>query len=362
LKTEDLIDLWLPIRKTVPMHYLISKSLMVVCVLTAVSNDCLCIAAGQIGDSKAIWGLSTGDTFSASVVIVKQTEVTVGEQSPTQSETTDKFQIQYQVVGVDPAGDIVVAARMQRPERETSKSSPQSLQTFDAAIQSLEQFTVVLQVSSEGVVTSVSPSDRESLIAYFSGLDPSSSNLLSNACPNSVVASWFARPFWIAHDQTTLKEGAKWDRTEDIALGSFGTLHCETALKVATVDPKWGSIELKGSGRFVPLVLPTKQASFGEPPLAEFTAELDEYSGKARMFLAPIVDDVVPSPPKRPQFESIELTLRFHGTGTIVDRSAEEQAPPQKVTFRQTQIQSWLLQGFSFGRRELFFNMPTPRR
>jgi hypothetical protein len=59
----------------------------------------------------------------------------------------------------------------------------------------------------------------------------------------------------------------------------------------------------------------------------------------------------------RPQFESMEFTIRLHGRGTL---PAKQPGGLQQVTFQQTQVQSWNLVDFEFGRPEFLFNVPVP--
>ena len=204
------------------MTRLCARIITAVTIVNAVFTSANCACVAQIGESNAVWGLTTGDTFTANVVIIKQTEITVGDQAPTVSETKDRFQIQYQVAGSGPAGDIIIAARLQRPLREVGDSSSSALKVDGQTTKLLEELTMILGMDSGGKYTSLASSDRDAIVATFSGLDPSASKLLLDACPDSVIAGWFGRPFWVAQDRKSLKVGAAWSRSEDIALGPFG--------------------------------------------------------------------------------------------------------------------------------------------
>ena len=353
-----LIDHQPVIRNTSIMTRLCARIITVVAMLNAVLTSANCACVAQIGESKAVWGLTTGDTFTANVVIIKQTEVTVGDQAPTVSETTDRFQIQYQVAGSGPAGDIIIAARLKRPLREAGDTSSAALKVDSRTTKSLEELTMILEMNPGGTFTSITSSDRDAIVATFSGLDPSASRLLQDACPDRVIAGWFARPFWVAHDRESLKEGAAWSRSEDIALGPFGTLRCDADLKLAQAKESTGSVEISAKGRFIPLVRPSDAESSGAMLLTDVTAELDEYSGNARMYLSPVAKEGIPAKTNRPQFESIDVRIRLHGTATLPGKNgdASKNEPAIVVSFRQTQMQSWILQKFSYGRREFFLN------
>jgi len=304
-----------------------------------------------------VWGVSAGDRFQVSVVIVKQTEVTIDDQPPTLSETKDRFLIEYRVAQISATGDAVIVASLRRPVRETGTASPASLKSAAEAAGTLEDLLVVLHVDSEGVVQKISPTDREALIAQVSSLDPSVTRLLQNACSDDVIAGWFGRPFWLTTDPATAAQGQTWSRSDEMTVGVFGTLRSEVELKAgATVDQRMG-LEMSGTGRFVPLVVPETDSPGHSFQLKNVDATLDQFTGRARMFLSPAEANPDGTNPKRPQFESMEVTVRLHGSGTHQQNPSDK---VQQVSFRQTQIQSWTLVDFQSGRPEFRFSVPVP--
>ncbi len=308
-------------------------------------------------EPKPVWGVSAGDRFQVSVVIVKQTEVTIDDQPPTLSETKDRFQIEYRVAQISPTGDSVIVGGLRRPVRETGATSPASLRSANEAAGTLEDLLVVLHVDSDGVVQKISATEKEALLTQVSSLDPSVTRLLQNTCSDDVIAGWFGRPFWISTDPVAAAPGQTWSRSDDTAVGAFGTLRSSIELKTgAIVDQRMG-VEISGTGRFVPLVVPETDSPGDALFLTNVEATLDQFSGRARMFLSPAAADLVAANPKRPQFESMEVMIRLHGNGILQQSSSDKK---QQVNFRQTQIQSWTLVEFELGRPEYRFRVPAP--
>jgi hypothetical protein len=88
-------------------------------------------------ETNAIWGLKAGDRFVMSVLSVKHTEVTIGDQPATNSDTRDRFEIEYRVTQVRNSGDAVIAARLRKASREVSEAS----QDYTESISSFRQIT-----------------------------------------------------------------------------------------------------------------------------------------------------------------------------------------------------------------------------
>lgn len=326
-------------------------------VLTATGALALILPLAAADEAVSVWGMNAGDRFLVSVVIVKQTDVTIDDQPPIRSETTDKLRIEYRVVQVSTNGEAICVARLQRPNRETDKASPDSLKSAAGNVVNLEDLLVVLHVDSEGIVQRVSTADKESILANVASPEPSALRLLEHACPDEVIASWFGRPFWIACHPEDAKPGHTWNRADDIAMGEFGTLRNSNDITIAGGKTRLTDVEISGTGRFVPLVVPQTDSQFSSSILKDVTAELDQFSGTARMFLRSANEDKIQPIRKRPQFDSMELTIRLHGQGLLQKGQSD---PPQQVAFQQTQIQSWNLVEFEFGRPEIFFNFPVP--
>lgn len=94
------------------------------------------------------------------------------------------------------------------------------------------------------------------------------------------------------------------------------------------------------------------------PFFSDPSIEVDEISGIGRVYVAS--QDETERLQQRPEFESVEWTIRLHGDANL--RSAKpvttEQGFPDtasRVTFRQTQNHVWTLQRFTTGKQGMLF-------
>jgi hypothetical protein len=141
-------------------------------------------------------------------------------------------------------------------------------------------------------------------------------------------------------------------------------------LQPNTADKKEDSITVTGKGRFAPLVVPNRETISSKIPLQNVTAELDEYSGKILLAQEKSKDETPMPEGSRPEslpeiipgqkdvrFQSMELNIRLHGSGTLKGTSGNAD---ENVNFRQTQMQSWILTELSRARSEYLFDVPVP--
>ncbi len=305
-------------------------------------------------ETQTLWGLRARDRFVSNLKIVKETEVTIGDQLPVTSSTLDEVEIEYTVAQILNADDALIVARVLSVSRETGAGSSGSLQSSAAAVQILEDATIVFHVDSEGEVTRINPSDRDTIFAGISNMDTTTTGLLQDACPDEVIGDWFGRVFWIAASEEKIRKGAAWQSSGQMALGGFGTLRATAEFTPGKYTDGFTSVAIKGSGQFVPLVVPESRTSKRQSVLKDFTVELDEYSGKARMFSEKAGLDNESPPQMHPAFGSMELTTRIHGKGISTA------AIPQAVTFRQTQNQTWILTKPTPGLGSFQFDIPIP--
>lgn len=336
-------------------------------------------------ETKAVWGLKAGDRFVVSVLTVKQTEVTIGDQPATNSETRDRFEIEYRVTQVRNSGDAVIAAKLRKASRDVAESSAESLKASARSARALEDLRVGFEIDATGQILTITERDRDALLAAFSGLDASSSQLLRDSCPEDVIASWLNRPFWAgaADSSDTIPqevdrkavEKPSYTRKDAIAIGPFGVMQTILEIQPAIAGQPGESLTISGKGRFVPLVVPNRDPISAKIPLQNVVAELDDYSGKLRIPQRKQAtrnsEKDIPEPSSEiPQLEpgmipdqqglgftGMEINIRLHGSGTL---PAKAGSPKQNVTFRQTQMQSWTLTEHSFARAEYLFDVPVP--
>jgi hypothetical protein len=331
-------------------------------------------------ETKTVWGLEAGDRFVVSVLSVKHTEVTIGDQPATSSDTRDRFEIEYRVTQVRNSGDAVIAAKIRKASRDVGEASQDSLKASARSARALEDLRIGFEIDSTGQILTITARDRDAVLVALSGLDVSTSQLLRDSCPEDVIAAWLSRPFWAGltgevdelpqgSDQKE-KQKSPLTRKDSIAIGPFGVLLTTLELQPNAADKNEESITVTGKGRFVPLVVPNRETTSSKIPLQNVTAELDEYSGK--ILLAeekPKEETLVPEgdlPELRPEilphqkdvhFQSMEVKIRMHGSGTL---KGPVGSADQNVTFRQTQMQAWILTELAFARSEYFYDVPVP--
>ena len=331
-------------------------------------------------ETKAVWGLKAGDRFVVSVLAVKHTEVSIGEQPATSSDTRDRFEIEYRVTQVRNSGDAVIAVKLRKASRDVEEASQDSLKASARSARALEDLRIGFEIDSTGQVLTITARDRDTVLAALSGLDVSTSQLLRDSCPEDVIASWLSRPFWAGltgsvddlapgSDQKE-KQKSPLTRKDSIAIGPFGVMQATLELQPNAADDGEESMTVNGQGRFVPLIVPNRDSVSSKIPLQNVTAELDEYSGKILLSRekprdeTPVPEDDLPD--LRPEviprqkdvhFQSMEIDVRLHGSGTLKSPAG---SADQSVTFRQTQMQSWILTEMSFAQSEYLFDAPVP--
>ena len=338
------------------------------------------VLPARADESNAIWGLKTGDRFVVSVLSVKHTEVTIGDQPATNSDTRDRLEIEYRVTQVKNSGDAVIAARLRKASRDAGEATQDSLKASARSARSLEDLRIGFEIDPTGQILTITERDRDLLLSALSGLDVSTSQLLRDSCPEDVIASWLSRPFWAGPTDSAdvlPQEGDQKEQTrssltrkDSIAIGPFGVMQATLELKPNAADNKKNSMTVTGKGRFAPLVVPNRETISSKIPLQNVTAELDEYSGKILLAQKKPKDETPVPAGSRPEslpeiipakndvhFQTMELSIRLHGSGTLKGMAGNTD---QNVTFRQTQMQSWILTELSLARSEYLFDVPVP--
>ena len=338
------------------------------------------VIRARADETNAIWGLKTGDRFVVSVLSVKHTEVTIGDQPATNSDTRDRFEIEYRVTQVKNSGDAVIAARLRKASRDVGEASQDSLKASARSARSLEDLRIGFEIDPTGQILTITERDRDFVLSALSGLDISTSQLLRDSCPEDVIASWLSRPFWagptdsadVLPQDADQKEQtmSSLTRKDSIAIGPFGVMQATLELQPNAADNKKNSMTVTGKGRFAPLVVPNRETISSMIPLQNVTAELDEYSGKILLAQKKPKDETPVPAGSRPEslpeiipakndvhFQTMELSIRLHGSGTLKGMAGNTD---QNVTFRQTQMQSWILTELSLARSEYLFDVPVP--
>lgn len=298
-------------------------------------------------NQNTIWGLNENDSFTVSVNIDKTTKVRIGDDPETVSRTNDQLTLNYFVVQVQPDKDCLMIVEIGLGDRNVDAKSPDAIQIAAKAPPATERQTLAMMVAPDGTVRARSPNDVQELMRGLAIADPQVEKMLSEACPEDVITGWLARPFWISpgiNEKSTDQKEQSWVRPLTIAAGNFGSVLVDAEIKLETTDEEYSTVTIGGKGRFRPLVVPEKMAESRNMLLKSMTLELDEFSGKARMWRPP--QEKTPAVDFRPMLEDMSVTCRLHGSGTLPARGKMAE---QTVTFEQIQVQSWLVTAHSIG-------------
>ncbi len=312
--------------------------------------------------SKAVWGLRSGDRFVVSVFVVKQTEATIDNKVSTTSDSRDRFEIEYRVAEVLKSGDALVLARLRKARRDTNESTSELLQQTAQSTRALEDVKIRFQIDPSGEISEISVRDREAAVATLSSLDPTAGRILRESCPDEIISSWFGRPFWFVRNAQNDKDKPQQEiefpqRTDFLAVGPFGLIRTTIGVLASDDANEKDSLLISGTGRFAPLVVPEATQSSTMIPLSDVVAELDEFAGKARLANIEATGKPGQATGTGLRFQSMELNIRIHGTAKLLI-SAE--GTSQELSFRQTQMQSWILTEHSFRRAPVEITIPVP--
>ena len=320
-------------------------------MLTAVLSPS--VGAQTLGDVPGFWGLRPGNEITVLLASSRRTDVVVDGQPEVARETSESLQIQYRIVAIERSGDVLVKAIVRKMDR----------QPMSSIVTRLTGATFSFEIHPDGNVSTLTSEGRDALVTYLSNGDPESAQVLRKCLTDETIASWFSVPFWMIRPEEADKNPDTWERSHDVSLGTLGSLQLDLKFQSGDIQDSFANVVIAGDAHFRPLVLPdTDTAAF--PFLSNASVEIDEVSGTARTYKASTDADEPPG--SRPEFETIEWTLRLHGDAQLplaklqktaavpgpVDDNTTEHDVSQKtgtVTFRQTQHHIWTLQSFSIG-------------
>lgn len=327
-------------------YIVISSAILSACLVSSA-------AAQTIREVPGFLGLRPGNEITVLVASSRRTDIAVDGQPEVTRETSESLQIQYRVVAIERSGDVLVKAIVRKMDRQPSSS----------ALTRLTGESFALEIHPDGSVSTLTSADREVLVTQLSNGDPESAQVLRKCLSEETIESWFSVPFWMIRPDENHKNPDIWERSHDVSLGTLGSLQLALNFHSGEIQDNMANVEIAGDAHFRPLVLPDKESA-GFPFLSNANVEIDEVSGTGRIYV-PSPDPVEPRR-ARPQFESVEWTLRLHGnaqlplekpqkTAAIPDPQDDNTAEPDlshktgTVTFRQTQHHNWTLQSFSIG-------------
>ncbi|MFM7056734.1 MAG: hypothetical protein ACKO2P_07395 [Planctomycetota bacterium] len=327
-----------------------------------------------------VWNLSPGDMFRVAIASTRTTTITVNGQTLPPQKSTDILQLEYQLRVVVPDGDAIFQVRILAAELgpgtpEANSIGARSEVIAEAAQRKLQQLPPVsLQVSPEGTINMSSEYHR-SLLEKLAANDAASFALLRKSSPREICSSWFGRPFWFPTRDLLLDAKAPWTTSCTDSCGPFGTLQTEITLERLPIEDGVARCQLTGTPRFVPLVLPAKDAADAPLPITDLTIESAEFSGTAWLRLETSVLNNAPPPPRaplpgvdpdprsagpraRPPFQSLDTLLKISGRGTPSE-NLRNQLKADQFQFDFTHQSRVIITGYAF--RGTVAPQPLPR-
>jgi len=304
-----------------------------------------------------IWNLSPGDIFRAAIATTRTTTITVNGQTLPPQKSSDILQLEYQLRVVVPDGDAifqvrVVAAELGAGTSESDSVRARSEGVADAAQRKLQQLPPIsLQVSPAGVVT-MSSEHHKSLLEKIAANDAASFSLLRKASPREICSSWFGRPFWFPSRSLLVDAKAPWTASCTDSCGPFGVLQTEITLERLPVEDGLARCQLSGTPRFVPLVLPAKDATDAPLPIADLKIESAEFTGTAVVKQEQPGAGDGPGPDSatrgaRPPFQSLDTLLKISGRG-VPSENLKSQLKADEFQFDFAQQSRLIILGYAF--------------
>ena len=323
------------------------------------------VAAQPIRDMPGFWGLRPGNVVTVLVASSRRTDIAVDGQPEVTRESSESLQIQYRVVAIERSGDVIVKAIVRKMDRQP----PSTILTR------LTGAAFSLAIHPDGNVSTLTPEGRDALVTHLSNGDPEGAQILKKCLTDETIGAWFSSPFWMIRPVENDEHPDAWERRHAVSLGTLGLLQLDLNFHLGDVSDSMAKVMIAGDAHFQPLVLPDTATAF--PFLSNASVEIDELSGKGRIYVpSPDADE---PPGARPEFESVEWTLRLHGIAQLPsakpenttavpaaadDDSAEQDAAQRTgtVTFRQTHHHVWTLQSFSIGVPQMleYDRLPVP--
>lgn len=316
-----------------------------------------------------VWNLSPGDIFRVALASTRTTTITVNGQTLPPQKSSDILQLEYQLRVVVPDGDAIFQVRVLSAElgpgtSESNSVSARSEAVADAAQRKLQQLPPVsLQVSPSGGIT-MSSEHHKSLLEKIAANDAASFSLLRKASPREICSSWFGRPFWFPSRSLLVDAKAPWTASCTDSCGPFGVLQTEITLERLPAEDGVARCQLSGTPRFVPLVLPARDAADAPLPIADLTIESAEFSGTALLKLEQPGAADGPQPPRlpipgigpdpdsatrgaRPPFQSLDTLLKISGRG-VPSENLKSQLKADEFQFDFSQQSRLIILGYAF--------------
>ena len=330
------------------------------CVVFLVALVIPPVAAQPLREPSGFRGLMAGNEITVLVASSRRTDIAVDGQPEVTTETSESMRIQYRVVSLERSGNLVVKMSVHKLDHQPPTP----------ILSRLKVSPILLNIQPDGEVSISSPESRDALVTNLSRGDPQSAQVLKMCLTDESISSWFSVPFWMLRPGEDEENKDVWERSHDVSLGTLGTLQLDLSFRSGDIEKSMAKVAISGEARFRPLVLPDSEAT-AFPYLSNASVEIDEISGTGQIHAASPDGDKPPE--QRPEFESVEWTIRLHGEAELPPTKPVKPAASQnsdddaavglavpgktsKVTFQQTQHHVWKLQSFSAGLTGIFYD------
>ena len=309
------------------------------------------VAAQPLREPPVFRGLRAGNEITVLMASSRRTAIAVDGQPEVTTETSESIRIQYRVVSLERAGNLVVKVFIHKLDHQ-----PQT-----PILSRLKVSPILLNIQPDGTVSTLNSESPDTLVMNLSNGDPQSAQVLKMCLTDESISSWFSVPFWMLRPEEDEENKDVWERSHDVSLGTLGSLQLDLSFRSGDIENSIAKVAISGEARFRPLVLPDADAA-AFPFLSQARVEIDELSGTGQIHVASPDGDEPTE--QRPEFESVEWTIRLHGEAELPPTKPVKTAASQnsdndaatglvvpgktsKVTFRQTQHHVWKLQSFS---------------
>jgi hypothetical protein len=294
------------------------------------------------------------------------------------------MQLEYQTRDTFPNGLAIVSVRIiaalcdvqlqDTPAAGGSASgrTPGSAEAIQRRLLQVPPF--ILKVSPEGDCGPVSPQQHLRFLEQLAANDAGTFSILKKSCPDELYSSWFGRPFWFPTRKLLTEAAEPWSANCTESCGPFGVLQTEVTLERQPAQDGFALASLKGTPRFVPLVLPAAKPSDPQQtplPISGITVESASFTGTARLKLAstqpnpgeqaPNNPDADPQPKATPPFQSLETVLTVAGRG-VPSESAKGGVQADEFAFNYSHNCRFTIIGYSFMENDRIEALPVPPR
>ena len=298
-------------------------------------------------DTFPIWELTQGQRFTVRATTHRITEIQVGEYQET-TDIADLITVQYTLSGYDGRGFAHFDARITSLNRTTTDAGGD--ETTDSLIveKALKAPTVTILVGNHGNDLKVL-----GIESVFRSDFPQAHRVLKEICGHDIFQSWFDLPFRVpvknvpptarqerAHGdtpeppstnaETALNPHSTWTRKHRVSLGLPGTVQCDCACSIDSIEDFKAQFSLTGT----PQLLPREPNEDEQLRFKDFELTASDVSGTGTI----LMDQLTGLP------QSIQLTQKLSLEGQSAVASGERS---YEFRFKQSLTQTSIASEFA---------------